>query len=57
MIYMRLSGAEIATDYLAQEAILRRIGAKKIRRKSNFKCDIISFFQVVFDLFAGIAGA
>ena len=24
---MRLSGAEIVTDYLAQEAILRRIGA------------------------------
>ena len=31
---MRLSGAEIVTDYLAQEAILRRIGANTIHRKS-----------------------
>ena len=37
MICLRLPGAMIVTDYLLMEAILRRIGANTIRKKSNIK--------------------
>ena len=35
--FLRLPGAMIVTDYLLMEAILRRIGANTIRKKSNIK--------------------